>query len=288
MLARPLTLSSWRPASATAQITVENGVVTESEFTLIVGVLPRAFGPQNEGFGLVGRAIQSAELNPYNFRDQRLLHPEYWIGKPGGCEGCIKLTTGYTPLVGKPKIDDLTDFNFSCITRWSQCTTEAEIMPIAWKQYQQELPGNRAREEALEKCDVPLEFMGREYQDIAIVQVFASQTLREPNHIENSVELRIVRSLKGQMPFPLEKAAYFSVFDRGQGIPGWSSTDITAGKKYILMGSFGEWNGGGKLIALDDCGVVPYTNQNLAAIQLGINASVERRRPNTGRSHTLP
>jgi hypothetical protein len=277
VLARPLAWFGWHSALVQAEIRVENGVVSDSVFTLIVDVFPQTVGQDNEGYGLVGKAMQSAKFRPFEFRDQRLLHPEYWIGKPGGCEGCIKLVTGHTPLADKAKIDDLTDFNFSCITRWSQCTTEAEIMPIAWKQYQQELPGNRAREEAFERCDVPLEFMGREYQDIAIVQIIASQTLRQPNHIENVAKLRIIRSLKGQTPLSPDKAAYFSIFDRGQGVPGWGSTDLNAGKKYILMGSFGEWNSGGKLLALDDCGVEPFNDQNLAAIQRGINASLVRQ-----------
>ena len=286
---RPYGWLGGRTAMAEAQLEVANKKITTAGFSLFIEVPAGHSREWPAEHGLVGHATEyAAPLDPYNFRGQRLLHPEYWIGKPGGCEGCVKLDTTFTPFVSQEKLLRLTGFDLTCITRWSPCANEGDLMPSAWNEYEAELAGDDDREKAFETCEVPLEFFGREYQDIAIAEILASETLREPNHVESIAKIRIIRSLKGQTHLSPEKAAYFTVFDRGRGVAGWSSTDLTAGEKYILMGGFGEWSGGGKLLALDDCGVVPFSDQNLAAIQRGINASLERMRPRAMQRQTLP
>jgi hypothetical protein len=51
--------------------------------------------------------------------------------------------------------------------------------------------------------------------------------------------------------------------------------DMLAGKRYIMFGELQEYQSK-KILVLDNCGVVPYTEQNLAAIQRGIDASLAR------------
>jgi hypothetical protein len=52
---------------------------------------------------------------------------------------------------------------------------------------------------------------------------------------------------------------------------------MIAGQRYILLGAFDEDKSGGKALALDACGVIPYTEQNLSAIQRGIQESSVRQ-----------
>jgi len=270
----PLRLLGWRRAYAMALIQIEDGAVARSSFSLFVTVSPPPLRQDGEGQGLEGIVSQSTfGFGPYDFRAQRLLHPEYWIGAPGGCEGCTKLITGFTPFADQSKIGELTGFDFSCITRWSQCGSLADLMPSAWKQYELELDGNQAREAALERCDVPLEFLGSTYGEIAVAEVNRREAPQKQRPTESILDLRIVQSLKGQVPWPLDTPLHVSAFDQGMGIPGWSSPDISAGSKYILIGSFGEAAPDGKVLVLDDCGVIPYSERNLAAIERGIDSS---------------
>lgn len=97
---------------------VESGLVEESRFRM-------NFGGQNEG---MARAVNWFEISD-NFRAERLQHPEYYAEVYPGCPGCIRFETGFTPLAGRDRIRELTDFNLSCITRWSPCTSEADVMP---------------------------------------------------------------------------------------------------------------------------------------------------------------
>ena len=100
------------------------------------------FFGQDEG---MLRAVSTPDA--LGFESDRWQHPDYYSEKHPGCEGCVLFEVGFTPFAGRDKIRDLTDFNFSCITRWSRCTKEADVMPSAWKLYQEELP----RKAALEK-----------------------------------------------------------------------------------------------------------------------------------------
>ncbi|WP_162601505.1 hypothetical protein [Occallatibacter savannae] len=128
----------WHETTARATIEARNGTVDRTEFILMLDVPPYVSQVDRGGYGLFGRAVQQEEFGPYQFWPQRKLHPTYFIGKPGGCEGCIKLMTFSLPTTPPAKIEELTNFDLSCITRWFPCTTEADILPSAWKQYQAE------------------------------------------------------------------------------------------------------------------------------------------------------
>jgi hypothetical protein len=226
-----------------ATLRVKDGIVAESKYDifLVVPFSPRNYSEFPAGYALVGIASQSADgFDPYSFRADRLLHPEYWIGVTGGCEGCIKFMTEFTPLAGREKIRELTDFNLSCITRLMPCTTEADLMPTAWKQYKEELPSKQARTVAFDQCRVPLEFFGREYGNIAVVDVISRQTTRPPDSAYLAVRLRVGHMLKGQTQWQLSKPEDAMAYDRGQAISGWSSTDMLIGKRYILIASIGK------------------------------------------------
>jgi hypothetical protein len=306
LLFASLNLLGGHTGFADASFEVKDGIITQARFEVIVEVPPGASKLDMEGYGLVGIATQgvptqtSGRFGPYDFRAQRLLHPEYWIGSPGGCEGCIKLMTGYTPLVSREKMLELTGFNFSCFTQWLPCTTEEDLLPSAWKQHQEESPGNQARDEAFEKCRVPLDFLAQEYAGIAIADVLppiaeevfpgkswsgavhdgrAASSAEDPQEHWAAVRMSVVRSLKGPMPWPLNKAVVASVFGRGEAPEGWNSTNLVAGHRYILFAAFETRTPEGNVMAIDDCGVVPYSEQNLLAIQRGIDASLAGSNP---------
>jgi hypothetical protein len=128
----------WHEGAARAIIEARNNTVERTEFILMLIVPPYVSKIDREGYGLFGHAAQQPEFGPYQFWPQRKLHPDYSIGKPGGCLGCIKLMTFFLPSAPPAKIGELTDFDLSCITRWFPCATEGDIMPSAWKQYQAE------------------------------------------------------------------------------------------------------------------------------------------------------
>jgi hypothetical protein len=252
-----------------ASLRVNHGIVEESRFRM-------NFGGQNEG---MARAVNEFKTFDES-RAERLQHPEYYLEKHPGCTGCIRFETGFTPLAGQEKIHELTDFNFSCITRWLPCTTEADVMPSAWKLHLTDLPGDEDRWKALKECRTPLEPIGRENWNFVIADVISRQGLEaHGNHMDSPARLRIVRSLKGHMPWPDNKILTASDESRGEEIFWAGTPDLLAGKRYILYGDVADGSVGENVFWLDVCGVVPYNEENLSTIQSGIDASMARHLP---------
>jgi hypothetical protein len=279
LLYYPFSLIGEKWASAYATLRIKSGIVEESRYELRVSVFFGNSRVSTGGYDLIGIEWQSANGFGPNFRTDRLLHPEYWIGVTGGCLGCIKFMTEFTPLTGREKIRQLTDFNYSCITRWFSCTKEADIMPSAWKQYQEELPSRQERIDEFDQCNVPLEFFGREEENIAVVDVISRQMIRAQYGAQLAVRLRVTLILKGQIQWPLNKDVDAMVFDRYVDTLRWNSTEMIAGKRYILLADIGKDESGKNEVAINDCGVIPYNEQNLSAIQRGIEASLTRHIP---------
>jgi hypothetical protein len=251
-----------------ASLRVNHGIVEESRFRM-------NFWGQDEG---IARAVDDREALDYT--PERWPHPDYYAEKHPGCDGCIRFETGFTPLAGPEKIRELTDFNFSCITRWSPCSTEADVMPSAWRLYQEEQPRKDDLRKAFEECKVPLEFFGQENRTIAVADVLSRQGLKRQGGIEDSsARLRIVRSLKGQIPWPDNKTLAASSESEGEEVFWTGTPDLKAGKRYILFGDVADGSVGENIFWLDACGVVPYTDENLNAIQRGIDESLARRLP---------
>lgn len=63
------------------------------------------------------------------------LHPDYAIGRPGGCEICVMGWVEFTPYADPADIRRLLQLDLSCLTRWRPCRTQSDIMPVAWGEY---------------------------------------------------------------------------------------------------------------------------------------------------------
>jgi hypothetical protein len=245
-----------------ASLRVKDGMVEESRFRM------NFFG-QDEG---MARSVNTPAALGYDA--DRWQHPNYYAEEHPGCEGCVLFETGSTPFAGREKVRDLTDFSLSCITRWSPCSTEADVMPSAWKLYQLELPRKSALEKAFNDCQIPLDFYGRETHAIAVADVLTRQGPTPQGGKGSSARLRIVRSLKGQMPWPKNTILTASSDSQGEEVFWIGKPDLEAGRRYILFGDIADGSVGENVFWLDVCGIVAHNEQSLTAIQRGISASL--------------
>jgi hypothetical protein len=269
--------ADWRYARANAYVVVRNSTIEKSSFDLFIEVPKGNATDFEEAHGLVGIAQQTSYgFPPYDFMPQRLDHPEFWVGVSGGCEGCVKLQVFYTPLVDNAKLLELTNFNFDCLTRWSPCVRESDLMPMTARQYEVEHGRSEARMQAFSQCKVPLDFLGQESRQVSVVDVISRVEQPIAGNAASAVRIRIDRSLKGAAIWPLGQVDEVAVYDPDGGVRGWSSADLAAGRQYIVLGSFSDEKSKGKVIAVDDCGVIPYTEESLVAIQKGVDASAAR------------
>jgi hypothetical protein len=247
-----------------ASLRVKDGMVEESRFRM------NFFG-QDEG---MARSVSTPVALGYDA--ERWQHPDYYAEKHLGCDRCVLFETGSTPFAGREKLRELTDFNLSCITRWSPCRTETDLMPSAWKLYQQELPRKSALLKAFRDCDIPLDFYGRETNAIVVADVLSRQGPTPLGDEGLSARLRIVRSLKGQMPWQKNTILTASNDSQGEEVFWTGKPNLEVGRRYILFGNITDGSVGESVFWLDPCGIVPHNDDRLTAIQRGITASPDR------------
>jgi len=167
-------------------------------------------------------------------------HPEYQIGGPTACTSCREGWVKFTPFADPQDVLRLTDLNFTCITRWRQCTEQAAILPTAWKQLEAENTGAWW----VQPCTpAMIRVFSRQTHHVDLVKVIKLE-LKEP------ISYMTVRRLS-RVPFHLENwwPEFPLVVD--------PSDSIHVGDQLLLFEhAYG-------------CQTAPATAENLKAAQLG-------------------
>lgn len=124
---------------------------------------------------LIGIAESRSQFFPPHYWGSILLHSNYVINRPGGCEGCVLAYVYFTPYADPQDVRRLMQFNLGCLTRWRACQDQADIMPVAWTQYSEEQSRLEAQS-ASPKCSPRIvEMLGRDSENAAIVDVVANR-----------------------------------------------------------------------------------------------------------------
>lgn len=175
-----------RPALVNAHIAIRNGTAWGKGMTIVV----TAPGQQDEqghwsDYELVGRAGSVSGFHHGSseaFQSELLHHPDYVIGRPGGCDGpCVEGYVLFTPYAATEDVRRLMQFDLSCLTRWwHPCRTQADILPSAWAQYEQEqkLPTSGPTWRSNPRL---VEILGRDASAVAILQVIRIDRQEEPS-----------------------------------------------------------------------------------------------------------
>ena len=197
-------------ATASLRLTVEQGLITGTTFDLRTAV-PQGYGtrwereqpfdhdyvPYSSGeYTLIGRAKSGSEVPGLCcYWPKPVPHPDYVLMKPSGCEGCLAIWANFLPQTSPANKVRLTSFNFGCITRWSPCADEEDIMPEAGTEFYRE---NRARmlaDKAADDCTDSVEELSRASLDAAVVHVEWISTAGSGDF--RLVKLRLVKLLVG-------------------------------------------------------------------------------------------
>lgn len=204
-----------RPAQVKAHIEIRNGIAWGKGMTVTVAAL----GPKDDqgrwwDYELIGRAESISAFHDYfELRSDLLHHPDYIIGKPGGCDGpCVEGHVLFTPYAAAEDVQRLMHFDMSCLTRWWQdCRKQGDIIPGAWAQYEQEqnLPNPAANELSNPRL---VQILGRDATAIAIVRISSIDRHNEPReyvfvdgqfrptgktYVEQRAKARVLEMLKG-------------------------------------------------------------------------------------------
>ena len=291
LLQRPYEVLGGRQVRITANLTVLDGLVWGKGFEAVVQVPPE--GGANAPFGGYGYALIGSSCSVSRFysgyRPQLALHKNYLIGTPGGCTMCREAFTRFTPYSDPADVQRLMDFDLSCITRREPCREERQIMPTAWKQYEAEHQGGYAAFKPLPCCQYPLDLLGRDSENAAVVEVVSSRASQGLGY--HMFQLRLVERLKGATFWDINTTREVEVADVERTL-GIAPPEASPATRLILLFR-GEWYGASKdgRTWLEPCGWIALTSKNLSELRVGLDQDFLCRRqssrtqppPNSGR-----
>ena len=198
---------------------------------------------------------------------QLALHPDYEIGRPGGCEICVMGWVKFTPYAASADVRRLMQFDLSCLTRWHPCLDQNEIMPVAWKQYVAEDARVNATS-GVNSCPASaVEMVGRDSTHIALGEVveYHEKTDRWGNP-ERTAKVRILERLKGLTDWKVGETRDIPISIE----PGKTNLKVRSGSRLVLFAGWGPLND----MRIDPgfgCPIISADESNLGLIRQGIS-----------------
>jgi hypothetical protein len=191
-----------RPALVNAHIETRNGVAWGKGMTVVVATpghkVGQGYGPDYELIGHV-ESVSRFHHGPSALGAAFVSHPDYSIGKPGGCDGpCVEGHVIFTPYAAQEDVSRLMQFDLSCLTRWRHpCRTQADILPSAWAQYEREQ--QLTAPTALRSPTPGLaEVLGRDASAVAVVKIKnVRRRLERDGYVSQLVTADVLEVMKG-------------------------------------------------------------------------------------------
>lgn len=261
---RPYEMVGGRFSQTKAYLSITDGVVWEKGFAVFIHVPPESKEDGDYGYMLFGTSatVSHFRLFPHNNKN-----PDYWIRQPAGCEGCLAVHTEFTPYADSSDVERLMDFDLSCLTRWRACREQGDIMPAAWKEYTIGEGADVHSGSPIPGCDLSLKELGRDSHNAAIVDVISCHIENRSGETFRVSDVRLVRSLKGARFSQPDVTVEIKLAD--------DTARLVPGHRFILF-FFESVTVPPKLeIGPEQCGAIPFTEQNLSEVQLGIDQAYE-------------
>jgi hypothetical protein len=235
-----------RPAIVGASIRVRNDVVLGKAIEEYVGGPCHDFNDQTTCLTVMGH-VQTGKRR---FIDRR--HPEYSFYEPSGCEICVDARVIFSPYANTADVQRLTDVNFGCITQWTPCENEDDILPMAWAQVHSEraLPPDVGG-----SCSGTVRTLSRELGSVPLA------TVTLVGNIEEGPQITVRWDEQREMT----KHEY-----QGNTFPQRNSTRIHKGDRVLVFE-------GRMFSSFDSCAIVPATEENLLSAREGVSENLSGR-----------
>jgi hypothetical protein len=275
----------YRVGTIDATITIVNGVLLSDEIELYM-VVPY---PSKEAPYLLAMSARSQPTfgmeHGYDYDFQMRNHPDYLVGRPGGCEGCRVGWVEYAPRIRKDEYAQVTDFRLNCLSQWKPCEQPEDLLPMVAPYHLYE---NAARDAQLLReppnCVRSSYTLGRDAYWVLVVDALSVKPHKLGEYEEHDgyeygehVKVSWVSVLKGDLPPQVKTTDTFMPY------PGLRSQDVdeapehmVPGKRYILFWSAMALEQVG---SLDRCGIIPDTPQNRADVMAGIQDDLKFESP---------
>jgi hypothetical protein len=266
-------------ASADLHVSLEKGVVTRATYGLSV-IVPKGYGarwereqPQSPGYvpystgmyQLIARATEQSELSQLCCRwPDPVPHPNYRLRKPNGCEGCLAIWTEFTPQATSAERLRMTSFNFDCVTRWTPCADEEDIMPVAGAEYYQQTMQSQARNDRQSRCAYSVAELSSAALNAAVARI--ESLPKQPGSYTEGPRVRWMKQLGGAVSWKQNEAVMFHASTESpQGKLIWNAF-LDRKPLILLYPSSPDKN----ILEIYTCGILPDTEQNEKEVSAGV------------------
>jgi hypothetical protein len=262
-----------RPSEITGVVTIRHRLVTRAG--VFVNTATRIGGRR---FMLRADAMARPNLFPNAPSDEHPNLQVQYVGSPdhGGCTGCRLTRAFYTPQISRAEFLRVTDFDLSCFTSFRLCKDFGDMMPEVKRIVEEDARLARASGEQPRRCTVrTIRTMGRDEMTIALMQVkrvgeghpaskFVFDGVSMPDAGEQLVDYKLIEKLKWRSDEPERTRVRHQVWFSGAMVDETthllSNEIFRPGREVIVF--LGTWS--------RDCGAIPATAENLAAVRAGI------------------
>jgi hypothetical protein len=286
----------WRGTGFSVRFVVQDSKIVRNRTGL--GLYVFNSGPEHYSYGLgLGSQVRSrlSRPNPRERNHEPWIlgtdeqlddHPDYKVGRPGGCLGCENVEFTYTSSLLHADLVRLTAYDLSCLTRLHSCTQIGDLLPAGhdWHLYDGDMMGPKVSGgPGPIPCRTDPRALGRDAEIVLEVEPLSIEkhldAWTEPPLTDELTRVRLLRAVKGIFdtapgatllifPFP------GSNFDKPTELP----EHLVPGHHYFVLLDSSEAGKDGQLRA-PRCGVLDDTPANLAALQTGIAQDIPYRRP---------
>jgi hypothetical protein len=262
-----------RPARVVATVGMRDGIVWNKGFSVFIETYAQEvsgfFGTTPGGYTLIAE-VRSAPRFDYFGTDwinaQLRLHPDYMIGRPGGCTTCVEGWAKFTPYADLDTTHRLLQMDLSCLTRWHPCLTQMDIMPAAWALYLEDQPRLDALRDHLACSPSIIELLGRDSTNVVTGEILGYRDWADnKSHRFVGTRIRVLERLKGVLDWKVGETRELTNLS---GIGG-DTTRLRPGTQLIFFGGRSP----SSEMRIDPgyaCPVMSVSETNLSLVRRGI------------------
>ena len=288
-------LAGFRFATFEVDFIVQDGTIWRTRSQYVVDVPPDHFWPQFEDQGsflqLTARSRDALrEYSPHQREDWTLRpyasienHPYYLVGRPGGCEICLSGEASFDVQAPPDVVQQLTNYQFSCLTRRRPCRLLEDMLPVAneWHLYEPPwgTPDPNPKPTTPQPCREPLWAVGRDAASVLVVDALTTQHHTGMDQEFDLATARQVEALKNPAPWPSGTTLNLTPFMTSRD--SWAingDLHLVPGRRYLVAISVpisarkDEHQKSARanpVVELFPCSLFPDTPQNRADLQKG-------------------
>jgi hypothetical protein len=269
-LSKPYALLGGRFAVVAAEFEVRNGVVRSKSFGMMTALSPAAYDAKQELNITPDTAVVVAAIcDTTRFPGGLFSASDPEISLSNYKEGANWQMAQFTPFADENKIRSLMDFNLDCLTRRKECRSTRDLMPTAVSLFATQ----RSADHDKYPNKLPVWIVAREAQYVAVGAALSSPHTSDRRQSILPMTFKADDLLKGEPEIGVNRSFYMvrTIGSKETCLVAHGDVSRYPPGTRVIMAFNESSNENYNQEADPACIVIPLSDQNLAAVQHGID-----------------